>query len=118
MARPLPSTDLEHILRQTQMLWEPMRGQRIFITGGTGFFRCWLVESFCHINRQLRLDASATVLTRNPTNFITKAPHLATDPNVELLEGDVKDLKFPADVFPFLIHAATDATAPQPSPTH
>jgi nucleoside-diphosphate-sugar epimerase len=113
MARPLPSTDLEHILRQTQMLWEPMRGQRIFITGGTGFFGCWLVESFCHINRALNLNASATVLTRNPANFITKAPHLAADPQVELLKGNVKNFKFPEGVFPFVIHAATEASARQ-----
>ena len=113
MARPLPSTDLEHILRQTQTLWEPMRGKRIFITGGTGFFGCWLVESFCHINRELRLDASATVLTRNPTNFIAKAPHLGADPHVQLLTGDVKDFKFPGGIFPFVIHAATEASARQ-----
>jgi hypothetical protein len=38
MAAPrLFSTDLDLILRETQALWEPMRGQRIFITGGTGF---------------------------------------------------------------------------------
>jgi dTDP-glucose 4,6-dehydratase len=113
MARPLPGTDLEHILRQTRTLWEPMRGKRIFITGGTGFFGCWLVESFCHINRELHLNASATVLTRNPRNFSTKAPHLAADPYVELLTGDVKDFTFPAGVFPFVIHAATEASARQ-----
>jgi nucleoside-diphosphate-sugar epimerase len=113
MARPLPSSDLEHILRQTETLWEPMRGKRIFITGGTGFFGCWLVESFCHINRELRLEASATVLTRNPANFIAKAPHLAADPHVQLLTGDVKDFKFPEGIFPFVIHAATEASARQ-----
>jgi dTDP-glucose 4,6-dehydratase len=90
-----------------------MRGQRIFITGGTGFFGCWLVESFCHINRELRLEASATVLTRNPANFIAKAPHLAADPHVQLLTGDVKDFKFPEGIFPFVIHAATEASARQ-----
>ena len=86
MAPPLPITDLDLILRQTQRLWEPVRGQRIFITGGTGFFGCWLVESFCHINRALNLNASATVLTRNPANFISKAPHLAADPHVNYLQ--------------------------------
>jgi nucleoside-diphosphate-sugar epimerase len=113
MARPLSSTDLDLILHATETLWEPVRGQRIFITGGTGFFGCWLVESFCHINRALNLNASATVLTRNPANFITKAPHLAADPHIELLKGNVKNFKFPEGVFPFVIHAATEASARQ-----
>ena len=113
MARPLPSTDLDLILRATESLWEPMRGQRIFITGGTGFFGCWLVESFCHINRVLNLNASATILTRSPANFVSKAPHLAADPHVQLLTGDVRDFKFPDGVFPFVIHAATEASARQ-----
>jgi len=113
MARPLPSTDLDLILRATETLWEPVRGQRIFITGGTGFFGCWLMESFCHINRELRLNAAATVLTRNPANFAAKAPHLAADPHVQLLTGDARDFKFPDGVFPFVIHAATEASARQ-----
>jgi nucleoside-diphosphate-sugar epimerase len=113
MSRPLSSTDLDLILQATETLWEPVRGRRIFITGGTGFFGCWLVESFCHINRALNLNASATVLTRNPANFITKAPHLAADPHIELLKGNVKNFKFPEGVFPFVIHAATEASARQ-----
>src|SRR4051794_24216081 len=110
MARPLPSIDLDPILRATESLWEPMREQRIFITGGTGFFGCWLVESFCHINRALNLNASATVLTRRPARFISKAPHLAADPHVHLLTGDVRDFEFPDGEFPFVIHAATEAS--------
>jgi dTDP-glucose 4,6-dehydratase len=116
MAAPrLFSTDLDLILRETQMLWEPMRGQQVFITGGTGFFGCWLVESFCHINRELGLDASATVLTRSPAKFNAKAPHLAGDPHVRLLAGDVRDFEFPDGRFSFLIHAATEASARQAS---
>jgi nucleoside-diphosphate-sugar epimerase len=113
MARRLSSTDLDFILHQTETLWEAMRGQRMFITGGTGFFGCWLVESFCHINRELALDASVTVLTRGPANFIAKAPHLAADPAVQLLAGDVRDFEFPDGAFPFVIHAATEASARQ-----
>lgn len=112
-ARRLSSIDLDLILHETQTLWTPMRGQRLFITGGTGFFGCWLVESFCHINRELALNASATVLTRRPAHFIAKAPHLAADPHVQLLAGDVRDFEFPTGGFPFVIHAATEASSRQ-----
>lgn len=111
MAPPLPKDDLEPILENTRDLWESMRNQRIFITGGTGFFGCWLVESFAHINRALLLNAQATILTRNPAGFAAKCPHLAADPAVTLLAGDVRDFPFPVGEFRYVIHAATETTA-------
>jgi nucleoside-diphosphate-sugar epimerase len=111
--KPLPIIDLDHILKQTRPLWDEMRNQQIFITGGTGFFGCWLLESFCHINRRLDLNARATVLTRSPKAFADKAPHLTSDPNVALISGDVRDFSFPKGDFRFVIHAATEASARQ-----
>ena len=111
--KPLPLIDLDHILKQTRPLWDEMRNQQIFITGGTGFFGCWLLESFCHINRSLALNARATVLTRSPKAFADKAPHLTADPNVVLISGDVRDFSFPEGDFRFIIHAATEASARQ-----
>lgn len=110
---PIDDADLRLILRETESLWDVVRGQRLFITGGTGFFGCWLLESFCSINRELALNAEATVLTRNPDRFLAKAPHLAGDASVHLLTGDVRDFEFPAGEFPFVIHAATEASARQ-----
>jgi nucleoside-diphosphate-sugar epimerase len=111
MAPPISNADLELVLSQTQGLWEEMRGQRLFLTGGTGFFGCWLVESFCHVNRKLELGAQATVLSREPAKFQAKCPHLAGDPAVTLLAGDVRDFAFPAGEFGYVIHAATETTA-------
>jgi dTDP-glucose 4,6-dehydratase len=111
--RKISTTDLDLILTITAPLWEQMRKQRLFVTGGTGFFGCWLLESFSHINRQLNLNAQATVLTRDPAAFALKCPHIAADPALTFLQGDVRNFDFPTGDFQFVIHAATETTARQ-----
>jgi dTDP-glucose 4,6-dehydratase len=111
MLNRIDTRDLDHILNHTSHLWEEVQGQNIFMTGGTGFFGCWLLESFAWANDQLHLGARATVLSRNPEAFAAKAPHLANHPAVRLLQGDVRTFEFPAGEFRFVIHAATEASA-------
>ena len=105
MINPL-AADLDHILAQTVGLWDGLRGQRIFITGGTGFFGCWLLESLAWANDELGLDATAVALTRNPAAFRDKAPHLATHPAIHLYPGDVRSFELLTQSFDFIIHAA------------
>ena len=102
------ATDLDHILAHTAGLWEELRGQRLFITGGTGFFGCWMLESFAWANDRLGLNASAVVLTRDAAAFARKAPHLATHPAIRFHPGDVRNFVFPPGEFSHVIHAATD----------
>jgi nucleoside-diphosphate-sugar epimerase len=108
-APPVAQQDLVYILEKTECLWNQMRERRIFITGGTGFFGCWLLESFLAANRAFDLRAQATVLTRSPDQFRRRSLHVAGDSSVELVEGDVRDFAFPPGEFPFVIHAATDS---------
>lgn len=101
------AADLDHILALTEGLWEELRGQRLFITGGTGFFGCWLLESFAWANQHLDLKASALVLTRNAAALRWSAPHLADDPAIRFHIGDIRDFAFPEGEFTHIIHAAT-----------
>jgi len=110
MPSPLPTADLDHILAHTEGLWEQVRGERVFLSGGTGFFGHWLVESFLHANRELDLKASLTVLSRAPENFLCNAPHLAGCEALQLLAGDVRSFDFPEGEFALVIHAATAAS--------
>jgi nucleoside-diphosphate-sugar epimerase len=103
--------DLDNILARTEPLWEELRGQRILITGATGFFGCWLLESFTWANRRLNLNARAVGLSRRPGLLAEKAPHLAQDPAITLHAADVRHGDFPQGTFSHVIHAATEASA-------
>jgi nucleoside-diphosphate-sugar epimerase len=103
--------DLDHVLAQTSGLWDALRGGRLFVTGGTGFFGCWLLETFLWANDHLGLEASAVVLTRDGGAFARKAPHLASHPAVTLHDGDVRTFELPDGRFSHVIHAATYSRA-------
>ncbi len=108
-AHPL-ADDLDAVLDQNQS-WASLRKGRLFITGGTGFFGTWLLESFAWANDRLQLGARATVLSRDPSRFAAKSPHLASRPDISFISGDVTDFAFPPGEFDFVIHAATEASA-------
>src|ERR1700735_1607740 len=115
--KPLASEDLDHVLRHTLPLWEQARGRRVFISGGTGFFGAWLLESLAYCNRKLGLGLSATGLSRDPGAFARRMPHPAGERSIQMLQGDVRDFAFPPEEFEFVIHAAaptSTAAASQP----
>jgi len=102
--------DVDTVVDRCAEIWAALAGRHLFITGGTGFVGCWLLETLCRANDRLNLSIRATVLTRSPARFAAKAPHLAGHRLVTLLQGDV--CNFEADgQFSHLIHAATDASA-------
>lgn len=109
--KPLPTEDLDHVLEHTRTLWERTRGRRLFISGGTGFFGAWLLESMAYCNRKLKLGLQATVLTRNPSLFGRRLPHIANDRAISLLPGDIRDFPFPQGDFEYVIHGATSTTS-------
>lgn len=103
-----PMADIEAITAIARADLLALRDARIFITGGTGYVGRWLLESLCHANRVLDLQLSATVLSRRPVEFASKYPHLAGDPSITLIEGDVRHFMCDQEGFSHIIHAATD----------
>ena len=114
MPHPLEQ-DLDYVLSETRELWENVRGQKIFLTGGTGFVGTWLVESFVWANHHLRLDAQMVLLSRHPDAFRNKAPEAGADPCISFITGSVTDFPFPSLNFRYIIHGATDQSAPPSS---
>lgn len=105
----LEQQDLEHVLSHTGLLWNRLKRKRIFISGGTGFFGKWMLESFAKANIELGLNAELNVLSRNPKSFLNKYDHLSGAEGINYHQGDVRNFAFPEGEFDYIIHAATDA---------
>lgn len=107
--RPLSQSDLSEVVLQAEPAFESLRDATIFITGGTGFFGHWLLETLLHANDVLGLGAHATVLTRNADAFRSTSPHIAGNSAIALHEGDIRTFSFPNGEHTHIVHAATDS---------
>lgn len=106
---PVPVPELDEVLLPCAQAWQGLRGKRVFITGGTGTVGIWMLELFCRANALWNLGAGIQALSRNPQAFRERCPHLAADPAVSLLEGDVRSFG-PLDSVDLAIHGAADAS--------
>ena len=103
--------DLDHILSHTKAIWQELSGKTIYITGGTGFFGTWILESLVWANDVLDARTKAIVLTRDAEAFSKKYPHLAQHASLSLIAGDVRSFEFPIDTIDYIIHGAATVTA-------
>jgi dTDP-glucose 4,6-dehydratase len=99
--------DLQHILAHTDGIWEELRGKTIFVTGGTGFFGKWILESFIYANETLGLGAKMIVLSRNPQEFLKEYPHFKKN-YIQFITGDILHFGYPDEPIHYIIHAAAD----------
>lgn len=100
--------ELHRLLQSISNEVETLRSARLFVTGGTGYIGRWLLELLCYANEELTLNLSIVVLSRAPERFAESSPHLAANPAVTLIKGDVRNFECPPVKFTHVIHAATD----------
>lgn len=107
----MPAGDLEHILAHTGEVWQQLRGSRLFITGATGFYGRWLLESIVAANDLLGADVRASLLSRSPERFASELPRLALRPEFAWLRGEPDGFVYPTGQFDCVIHLATPSAA-------
>lgn len=108
MTKEISRKDIEFILDSASECFSYLDGKNIFLTGGTGFFGKWLLESFKAANEISTSRFNVTVLTREPEKFKLDYPHLAEASQISLIKGDVRSFDFLQERFDLVIHAATD----------
>lgn len=90
-----------------------LSGQRVFLTGGTGFFGKSLLWRLNELGAAAKAVfpnfqmPRTTVLSRDPGRFLHAFPAFASLDFVEWLQGDVRTFPFPAGCFDSVIHAAS-----------
>jgi dTDP-glucose 4,6-dehydratase len=106
LTHPIVQEDVESIFKVVGNDLSRLQGKRVLITGGTGFIGTWLLETISWLNKNSSQSCIVYVPTRNPEAFARKAPHLASNPEIVLLPGDIADFQYPDDECNFIIHAA------------
>jgi dTDP-glucose 4,6-dehydratase len=102
----LVRADAEAVLQGRAERLAPLRGQHLFITGGTGFLGTWLLELIKVLNERHQFGVRATVFSRNPETWAARWPHLGREQWVMLQSGDIRYLaELPRDTG-YVIHAA------------
>jgi nucleoside-diphosphate-sugar epimerase len=100
----LPPPDLAHVLERAGDDWGDLRGKRLLVTGGTGFFGKWLLGSLLAADAERELGLRVTVLSRDPAPFLRQFPEAAA---LQFVPGHVADFSPPPERFDYIVHAAT-----------
>lgn len=102
----LTQFDSESVLENQFHHLEALRGQHVFISGGTGILGAWLLELIKVLNGRYNFGLRATAFSRHASAFAQRWPHLGQQPHVEFVDGDIRYLThFPSDTR-YIIHAA------------
>ncbi len=111
MPAPLLPEDGEVLAATSARTWEDLRGARLLVTGGTGFVGTWLLAGFSWANRELGLDVTAVVVSRDPAAFLLREPWVGEESWIVLVPGDVRSLHTPTGRFSHVVAGAAPADA-------
>jgi len=86
-----------------------LKNKRIFITGGTGFFGMWLLNTIKLLN-DLNYSIQVVAVSRDPGVFLCRFPNFQNVNWIRFIKGDIKTFVIPEEEFDYIIHAATETS--------
>jgi len=107
----IPAEDLQRCHEVVGLeSWRSLAGQKIFLTGGTGFFGKALLRH--HLYSECSAACEIVVLSRNPEQFLAAYPEFSDNPSIAFVKGDIQQRdSLPRDLtFTHVLHAATEST--------
>ena len=102
----LVKADSEAVLNGRIGRLDGLRGEHLYISGGTGILGVWLLELIKVLNESHSFGIKVTAYSRRARDFATRWPHLGGVEGFRFEDGDIRYFaEFPSDVR-FIIHAA------------
>jgi nucleoside-diphosphate-sugar epimerase len=102
--------ELRQLVRSTETELRSLAGASILLTGATGWFGVWLLDTLCAADDLLRLGLRITAVSRNPRRFNSRYPEFASDARITWIEADIRYLEPIDGGFSHVIHAAADTS--------
>jgi len=109
LSNSLIREDLEAIAEHMWLL-EPLRGQHLLLTGGTGFFGKWLL-ALCDLLNEHGWALRVTVVSRDPATFLRQEPIYRSRAWLRWIASPLETLPLQMLEVDYLLHAATDTSA-------
>lgn len=109
LASPQIAADVEVLCRRLPDL-RLLHGQRLLLSGGTGFFGRWLLATLDGLRRD-GIEVAVTVISRDPGRFLADEPHYRGAGWLDWCAGDMRGVDLGGRPFDLLLHAGTDTSA-------
>jgi nucleoside-diphosphate-sugar epimerase len=94
-------------------LFEGLAAASLLMTGATGWFGVWLLDSLFAADDILGLRLRITAVSRDPVRFLRRFPAFADDPRISWIKSDVRQFDPGVEGFTHIIHGAADSVQPK-----
>jgi len=101
------SGDLGFICSNSLSELKSISNKSILITGGSGFFGKWFIESIAFANVNFSLNILLTVITRDKSTFLLNNPKFISFNFLTIVEGNILEKQNIIGDFDYLLHMAT-----------